>query len=334
MVSNTPITILGAGSWGTALALLLARNGNRVHLWGYDSKEMESLQKHRENQQYLPGFSFPDNLHIYTDLAASIDGVNDVFIAVPSHAFRSVLQQLKSVTSDSVRIAWGTKGLDPDAGELLHKLVINVFQRKMKIAVLSGPSFAEEVAAGKPTAVSLAGNDKAFLQTLVDRFHNDYFRIYLNRDIIGVELCGAIKNVLAIAVGIADGLQLGANARCALITRGLAEMSRLCVALGGKRETLMGLCGVGDLVLTCTDDQSRNRRFGLAIGRGETIEQAKAQIGQAVEGEKNTRQIYQLAKKQNIEMPITEQVYAIIYQQHSPRDVLKTLLERKPAFES
>lgn len=333
MVSN-PIAVLGAGSWGTALALLLARNGNEVRLWSHEPEHIKILQEQRENRRYLPGYAFPDNLQIDSNLGSILHQITDVLIAVPSHAFRSVIEKLRAETEQDLRIVWGTKGVDPQTCQLLHQVVAEVFQPQTQVAVLSGPSFATEVAASKPTAVSLAGNDSDFLQSLVDRFHNDTFRVYLNTDMIGVEICGAIKNVLAIAVGISDGLELGANSRCALITRGLAEMSRLCVAYGGKKETLLGMCGVGDLVLTCTDDQSRNRRFGLALGRGESTELALKNIGQAVEGLQNTKQIYQMAQTKNVELPITEQVHAVICNHHSPEDILQELLKRKPKFES
>ncbi len=330
---RTPITVIGAGSWGTALALLLAGNGNPTRIWGNDIAQMRLLEKQRENKQYLPGFPFPDNLEVFTELKPSLSGVHDLLIAVPSHAFHSVLVELAQIVDEDVRIAWGTKGLDPETKQLMHQLVARVFSKDTAVAVLAGPSFAKEVAAQLPSAVSLAGNNPQFLQDLIKRFHNKYFRVYINDDLVGVELCGALKNILAIAVGIADGLGLGANTRAALITRGLAEMARLNEALGGRTKTLLSLAGVGDLVLTCTDNQSRNRRFGLAVGQGVKPEQARQDIGQEVEGYLNTRQVYELAKSLSIDIPIIEGVYEALYLGQSPQAVLEGLLGRVPKKE-
>lgn len=328
-----PIAVIGAGSWGTALALLLARNGNEVRLWGNEVQQMQHMQSARVNAKYLPDYPFPDHLQPCVALEECLVSVRDVLIAVPSHVFASVLQTLKPHLPANVRVSWGTKGLDPKTKLLPHQLVMNVFSPQTPAAVIAGPSFAKEVAAGLPTAVSLAGNDELFMQSLIERLHNDCFRVYRNDDIIGVQLCGVVKNVLAIAVGISDGLQLGANARAALITRGLAEMTRLCKALGGQSKTLMSLAGVGDLVLTCTDDQSRNRRFGLALGKGIAQQEALTQIGQAVEGRGNALQLFELAQQYQLDMPITEQVHAILYENASTKSVVAELLERAPKAE-
>ena len=222
---------------------------------------------------------------------------------------------------------------DPSTCRLLGDLVTEIFPENTPMVVLAGPSFAKEVAAKKPTAISLAGNDPQFMSDISERFHNSYFRLYKNSDFVGVQLCGAVKNVLAIAVGISDGLNLGANARSALITRGLAEMTRLCVALGGVYATMMSLAGVGDLVLTCTDNQSRNRRFGLAIGQGKSSEAALEEIGQAVEGLTNTRQVLLLAEGCNVEMPITEQVKHILFDNLPVKDAVRNLFQREPKDE-
>lgn len=323
-----PIFVAGAGSWGTALALVLARNGNIVHLWDHNPKRIATLKDTRINSDYLSGFVLPDSIRLFDDLHAALKGTRDLLIVVPSHAFRSVLEQIRPLVKE-VRIAWGTKGFDPGSGLLLHQVVAEVFSNDVPVAALSGPSFAREVAAEKPTAVSLAGNDETFMHELRERFHSPHFRVYRNNDLVGLEICGAAKNVLAIAVGICDGLDLGANARCALITRGLTEMARLALAMGGRTETMLSLGGVGDLVLTCTDNQSRNRRFGLAIGRGKKIPEALAEIGQAVEGLSNARELHQLALRQKVEMPITAQVYAVIHQHLSPKQAVKNLLERE-----
>lgn len=266
-METSPIAVLGAGAWGTALAILLARNGQHVCLWDHDTARLTVMKTERMHPWSLPGVPFPDTLSIALELEEAVRDVTDICLVIPSHAFRKVLVRLKSMVSLDVRFVWGTKGLDPETGSFLHETIASVFSPSTPIAVLSGPSFAKEVALHSPTAVSLACSDNAFLKSLTARFHNGHFRVYQNSDLIGVQLCGVVKNVMAIAVGISDGMGFGANTRCALITRGLAEMSRLCVALGGSRETMMSLAGVGDLVLTATDNQSRNRRFGLAIGQ-------------------------------------------------------------------
>ena len=333
-IKETPITVIGAGAWGTALALLLARNGNPVRLWGNDAEQITALQTDGENRFYLPGFSFPDNLHVIADLKDSLLDVRDVLMIVPSHAFRPALESVKSQVSNDVRIAWGTKGIDPDTRQLLHEVIFDLFSKETPIAALSGPSFAKEVAAEKPTAVSLAGNDLHFIEDLIERLHNPRFRVYQNKDLIGVQLCGTLKNIMAIGVGVSDGLELGANARSALITRGLVEMGRLCDVMGAQASTLLSLAGVGDLVLTCTDNQSRNRRFGILVGQGKDLKTAEQAVGGAVEGLHNTKQVYELAKSKRVEMPITEQVYAILYQGAKPEVVVSRLLARAPKWES
>jgi glycerol-3-phosphate dehydrogenase (NAD(P)+) len=326
---NSPIAVLGAGSWGSALALTLARNGNAVKLWCKESDLAHEIHSTRINSRYLPGFIFPENIVVFNELSECLTGVSDILIVVPSHAFREVLTEIKKFASPPVRIAWGTKGIDPSTCRLLGDVVTEIFSSETPMAVLAGPSFAKEVADEKPTAVSLSGNDAQLMSDIRERFHNHYFRLYKNSDFVGVQLCGAVKNVLAIAVGIADGLNLGANTRCALITRGLAEMTRLCVALGGLNATMMSLAGVGDLVLTCTDNQSRNRRFGLAIGQGMTAEAALKEIGQAVEGLTNTRQVLLLAKSCEVEMPITEQVQQILFENQSAKEAVNNLFQRE-----
>jgi glycerol-3-phosphate dehydrogenase (NAD(P)+) len=332
-ITTSPIAVLGAGAWGTALALLLGRNGNSVRLWSHDPQQVALMQSTRTNPEFLPGFSLPADLSIDHDLQAVLNGVQDILIVVPSDVFSAVLYRIKSLAPVEPRIVWGTKGLDAASGRLLHETVAQVLGDTTPAAVLSGPSFAHELAAGFPTAVSLSGNQPDFLRDLIHRFHGDNLRVYENPDFIGVQLCGVVKNVLAIAVGMADGLQLGANTRCALMTRGMAEMGRLNAALGGKPATLMSLAGVGDFVLTCTDDQSRNRRFGLAIGRGASVQQAALSIGKVIEGLTNTEHVRQLSHRFLIEMPITEEIHKILYHGHAPREVVTNLLKREPKSE-
>ena len=262
--------------------------------------------------------------------AKAVQDVQDICLVVPSHAFQSVLTTVKPMVSDIVRLVWGTKGLNPESGGFLHQLVYTIFSDKTPIAVLSGPSFAKEVALDFPTAVTLASKNVEFTTALIKRFHNDHFHLYTSTDLIGVQLAGVVKNVMAIAVGISDGMGFGANTRCALMTRGLEELANLCEALGGSRDTVMSFAGVGDLILTCTDDQSRNRRFGLALGKGLDRLRAEKDIGQAVEGLYNAKQVYALAKSQGVEMPITQQVYRILYENVSSRAAVEALLQRVP----
>lgn len=332
-VKDSPIAVLGAGAWGTALALLLSRNSNAVRLWTHSPEHAVLMRDQHTNAEFLPGFPLPNSLQIHSDLAVALNNVQDILITVPSHVFTDLLYKIKN-HGQHFRIAWGSKGLDASSGRLLHEMVAEVFTPATPAAVLSGPSFAHELAGGLPTAVSLSGNHPEFIQTLLTRFHGGNLRVYENPDFIGVQLCGVLKNVLAIAVGIADGLELGANTRCALITRGLAEMSRLNAALGGRSSTLMSLAGMGDLILTCTDNQSRNRRFGIAVGQGVSPQQAELDICKVIEGIRNTERVRELAARFSIEMPITEEVYRVLYRGCSPREVVISLLKREAKSEA
>jgi glycerol-3-phosphate dehydrogenase (NAD(P)+) len=332
--ARRPIAVLGAGSWGTALAIRLARNGNPTRLWGHDPAAIAILQRERCHRRYLPGVAFPAGLQPEADLERAIADADDLLIAVPSHAFVGLLQRLAPLVGPATRIAWATKGLEPDSARLLSEVVPEILHAAPPLAVLSGPTFAREVATGMPTAVTVAADRPGFAVALRRRFHAATFRTYTSRDMTGVQLGGAVKNVLAIAAGIADGLGYGANARAALITRGLAEMMRLGKALGAQRQTFMGLAGLGDLVLTCTDDQSRNRRFGLALGRGEKPAAAQQEIGQVVEGLGTARQVRRLAARAGVEMPIAEQTYRVLHAGAEPRDAVRALLERTPKAES
>lgn len=327
---TAPITVLGAGSYGTALAIALARNGYHTYLWGHNPQKMAELAHDRMNQAFLPNIPFPDTLEIEADLATAIAQVKDLLIVVPSHVFAEVLHQIKLHLKPEHRIMWATKGLERDTGRLLQEVALQILGENHPLAVLSGPTFAKELAEGLPTAISLAATDATFADEMQQRIHcSKSFRVYLNEDIIGVQLGGAIKNVIAIGAGIADGMGFGANARTALITRGLAEINRLGQSLGANPSTFMGMAGLGDLVLTCTDNQSRNRRFGLMLGQGKTAEQAIAEIGQVVEGFYNTKEAYLLAQKQGVEMPIVEQIYQMLFCGKNANDVVKTLLGRE-----
>ena len=330
----TAVSVFGAGSWGTALALLMARNGHSVALWGRQPEHIAKLAAARCNERYLAGFSFPDNLRVLADLAEAVRFAEVLIVAVPSHAFRSFLTNLTPHLSPKSKIAWATKGLELQSGKLLHQVIEDVLGPEIPAAVLSGPSFARDLAANLPTAVTVASRRIGFAKMLAGLLHNNRFRAYTTDDIIGVQLGGATKNVLAIAAGVADGLGFGANSRAALITRGLAEMMRLGLAMGGKPETFMGLAGVGDLILTCTDNQSRNRRFGLGLGKGLPRDQIVAEIGQEIEGIVTTKVIHQLAQNLGIEMPITEQTYKILYENLAPLDAVNNLLLREQKSET
>jgi glycerol-3-phosphate dehydrogenase (NAD(P)+) len=326
------IAVLGAGSWGTALAILLARNGHDVRLWGHDPGHTRDLAEDRENRYYLPGIPLPPELSPTPDLDCALKAADFALVVVPSHAFRSVLQQLRPHLEPSAGLAWATKGLEPGTNKLLHEVAREVLGN-WPLAVVSGPTFAGEVARGLPTAVTVASASEMLAKQLAQALRSSYFRAYVTDDVIGVELGAAVKNVLAIAAGISDGLGFGANSRAALITRGLAEITRLGVALGGRTETFMGLAGLGDLALTCTDDQSRNRRMGLALARGLSIEQARREIGQEVEGVQTAREVYQLSRRLGVDMPITEQAYRVLYEGRQPKKAVQALFERAPKKE-
>lgn len=330
---NSPIAVLGAGSFGTALAILLAKNGQSVRLWGHEPNHVKELQARQSNERYLPGIALPNAISLYTELAATLQDIQDILIVVPSKAFADVLKQIKPLVDQQVRLVWGTKGLDPQSGDLLHTVVSDIFGEQTPLAAIAGPSIAKEVALGLPTAVTAATNNDLFAQDLVKRFMNNTFRVYTTSDVIGVEICGLVKNILAIATGIVDGLKLGSNAVSAFITRGLAEMTRLGLALGSMPQTFMGLAGVGDLILTCTSSQSRNRRFGAAIVAGKSIEQALQEINQVVEGLSNLKSVLQLAKKHGVDMPITQQVYRVLFEGLSPQLAMATLFARDPKSE-
>ncbi len=328
------IAVLGAGSWGTALAILLARKGLDVRLWGRNPRHMAEMARERCNSRYLPGIDFPPGLRPLADLATAIRGAGELLLVVPSEAFRDLLRRIEPLIGDGVRVMWASKGVEPGSGKLLHQLVAEELGVTRPMAVLSGPTFAREVAVGLPTALTVAANDAAYAETVARLLHSETFRAYTSDDMTGVELGGAVKNVLAIATGIADGMGLGANTRAALITRGLAEIQRLGLRLGGHPETFMGLACLGDLVLTCTDDQSRNRRVGMGLARGQSLEQVLAELGQVAEGVGNAREIRQLAQRHTVEMPIVEQVYQVLYQGKAPKQAAMDLLSRdlKPEY--
>jgi len=321
------LTVLGAGSWGTALALLLCHNGHRVRLWDHAPEQIPALDRDGENRRYLPGFPLPPTLQPVAELTDALEGVSEILVVVPSHAFAAVLRRLPNRLPERLGITWATKGFDPHTGRLLHQVAEEILGHR-DLAVVSGPSFAREVAKGLPTAVTVASRRPEHAQRVAGYLHSNHFRAYTSDDLIGVQVGGAAKNVLAIAAGIADGLGFGANTKAALITRGLAELIRLGTGLGGRRETFMGLAGLGDLVLTCTDGQSRNRRLGLALARGLSVKAAKSEIGQEVEGVMTTSAVHAIAHRLGVEMPICNQVFGVLYEGRTPEQATRSLLMR------
>ncbi|WP_315905311.1 NAD(P)H-dependent glycerol-3-phosphate dehydrogenase [Vibrio fluvialis] len=323
------MAVIGAGSYGTSLAISLARNGANVVLWGHDPEHMAQLQADRANHEFLPGIDFPPSLIIESDLKKAVQASRDLLVVVPSHVFAIVLKNLQPYLREDTRICWATKGLEPETGRLLQDVAHEVLGESHPLAVLSGPTFAKELAMGMPTAISVASPDAQFVKELQEKIHcSKTFRVYANSDFIGMQLGGAVKNVIAIGAGMSDGIGFGANARTALITRGLAEMTRLGAALGAQPESFMGMAGLGDLVLTCTDNQSRNRRFGLALGQGKDVDTAQQEIGQVVEGYRNTKEVWLLAQRMGVEMPIVEQIYQVLYQGKDARMAAQDLLAR------
>ena len=328
------LAVLGAGSWGTALATLAARNGLATTLWGRDAAIVEAIDRGHQNPRYLPGIELPASLRATTDLAQAVRGASWVLVVVPSHAFTETLHALKPLLPAGAGVAWATKGFEPGSGRFLHEVAEDVLGPGVPLAVVTGPSFAKEVALGLPTAVTVHGADPEFAQVVADALHGPAFRAYTGNDMVGAELGGAMKNVLAVATGVADGMELGLNARAGLITRGLNEMLRLAAAIGARPETLMGLAGLGDLVLTCTGDLSRNRRLGLALGRGQTLQDAVREIGQVVESVQTADEVMRLADRHGIELPISAGVRAVLHGDITPVDGLRQLLarEQKPEY--
>jgi len=332
MASLPDVVVVGAGAWGTALACVLATGGRPVGLWGRDPAHRRALRDERHNHRYLPGLRLPDSITIVDDLAALPAACELAVLATPCQTTRELAGALRNSATGLRAIVCSAKGLELGSHRLVHEVVAEVFGRDFPLALLSGPTFAREVAEGRPAAVTIAAADGDLGRRLINRFHTPRFRPYLTDDLIGVALGGSVKNVLAIAAGVADGLQLGANSRAALITRGLAEMARLGRALGARQETFMGLSGLGDLVLTCTDDQSRNRRFGLALGRGQALAEAQAAIG-LVEGAATALSMEAIAAAYGQDMPISAEVARIVRGDTLPAAAVAALMSREPAGE-
>ena len=331
MAKRPKVAVLGAGSWGTALAALIARNGFPTVLWGWarDADNIASIDERGENVRYLPGIELPRELRATTDMAAALADAGLVLVATPSHAFAGTLAALAPLRPESAGVSWATKGFEPGSGRFLHEVAAEVLGPDVPLAVVTGPSFAKEVAIGLPTALTVHGNDAGFSEQVAEVLHGPAFRAYTGDDMCGAELGGAMKNVLAVATGVADGMELGLNARAGLITRGLNEMLRLNVALGGRPETLIGLAGLGDLVLTSTGDLSRNRRLGLALGRGQSIDDAVREIGQVVESLQTASEVMRLADRHGIELPIASAVHDVLHGDITPAQGLERLMARE-----
>jgi len=327
------IAVLGAGSWGTALALQLDRSGSHSILWDRDTANLDRIRATRVNQRYLPGIDVPESIVVESDMLTAVKAADHVLVVTPSYAFASVMNTIRDVLIPGQGVAWACKGFEPGSGRLLHRVALELLPHDTPLAIVTGPSFAKEVAMNLPTAVTVAGPDSRFTKIMASALHGGRFRAYTSDDMIGAELGGAVKNVMAVATGICDGMKLGDNARAALITRGLAEMMRLGAALNAKPETLMGLAGAGDLILTCTGDLSRNRQLGLKLGKGKTLEQALDEIGQVVEGVNSAAEVQRLAIQYNVNMPISEQVNGIIHNGWDPVEGLASLMAREQKAE-
>ncbi len=328
------IAVLGAGSWGTALGVLLAGKGLDVRLWARRDEFAAELRKAAENRLYLPGIGFPPTLRPTSSLDEALDGAQVLLFVVPSHGFRGVARQVAEVIANQPleveAVVSATKGIENDTLEVMTSVLADELPAAVseRAAVLSGPSFADEVAKGMPTAVTIASADQSLSSALRELFSTPFLRAYSSADIIGVQLGGTVKNVMAIAVGISDGMGFGSNTRAALITRGLAEMARLGVAMGAEPLTFSGLAGVGDLVLTCTGDLSRNRRVGLELGRGRSLEEILSSMKMVAEGVRNTYSVQRLAERYSVEMPITQCVYRVLYEGYGPREAVEELMAR------
>ncbi len=327
------ITVLGAGSWGTALAIQIARADFDVVLWDINPDHVRQMREQGSNEAFLPGIPFPSALKLNDDLRQSIERAETLLLVVPSHAVRDFIRSARDYIRPDHHFVWATKGLEEGTGKLMHQVIGEELPQCKSFAVASGPTFAREVAADLPTAITVASSSRELAADVAGFLHHGRFRAYTSDDMIGVELGGSLKNVLAIAAGIADGLGFGANTRAALITRGLAEIMRLGQAMGAQAETLMGLAGLGDLVLTCTDNQSRNRRMGLKLAEGKSIDQAREEIGQAVEGVKTAREAMGLGRKYGVELPIIEQTYRVLFEGKKPKDAVQALLAREAKAE-
>lgn len=326
------IAIFGAGAWGTALAASLCARHETV-LWARNPDQAAELSTSRCNSRYLPGINLPEALSFSADLSFVLNDADLLLAVVPSGALRPLLREAAALGAGGRPLVWACKGFESGSRKLPHEVVAEEWSPDTPVGVLSGPSFAREVALGLPTALTLASGNQAFAHATAQALHDHNLRVYASNDLVGVELGGAVKNVLAIAAGISDGMGFGHNARAALLTRGLAEIVRLGQALGGRQETFMGLTGMGDLILTCTGDLSRNRQVGLRLAEGKSLEAILRELGHVAEGVHTAREVRQLARERQIDMPITEAVYQVLYESVPPREAVAGLLNRSPRME-
>lgn len=325
------ITVLGAGAWGTALAIHLARQ-HPVTLWARNREHIAEMRTARANPRYLGDYPFPQNLTLEEDLPAALQAAELILSVVPTSGFRAILKEIRA-SGVTAPVVWANKGLENDSAKLMHEVIAEELASGHLRAMLSGPSFAGELAKGLPTAMTLASDDAAFASEAAAAMHGGSVRVYDSNDVVGVAIGGALKNVMAIAAGISDGMGFGNNARAALITRGLAEITRFGLALGGKPETFMGLAGAGDLILTCTGDASRNRTVGLRLAKGETLQQIITSLGHVAEGVHTTREVFNRARQLGVDMPITCEVHAVLSEDRSPRTAVENLLNREQKAE-
>jgi len=325
------IAVLGAGAWGTALAISLAAR-HEVHLWTRNPAQCAEVSEDRVNRRYLPGFPFPDAMRIEPQLEQALDRADLALAVVPTASFRQVVRQIAELGA-KMPLVWACKGFEAGTAKLPHQVVAEELGGKVQCGVLSGPSFAQEVARGLPTALTLASRDEPFAHAMAVELHSPRLRVYSGPDVVGVEVGGAVKNVMAIAAGISDGMGYGYNARAALITRGLAEIGRLGVAMGGRPEPFMGLTGAGDLILTCTGDLSRNRTVGLRLAGGEELEAILGDLGHIAEGVNSATEVLRLARNMDVEMPITRAVCQVLFEGVAPGKAVEALLNREPRAE-
>lgn len=324
------VTVVGAGSWGTALAMVLADNGHEVRLWGHREELMQEINETRMNSRYLPGVELPDGIHAYVSLESALQGAENILLVVPTKAYRDVLRQIRPVLSSPVTFIHASKGIEPDSSKRISEVIEEEVPAHLiaSVVVLSGPSHAEEVGLRHPTTVTSASKHMEAAEAVQDLFINSYFRVYTNPDIIGVELGGALKNIIALAAGITDGLGLGDNAKAALMTRGLAEIARLGRMMGANPLTFAGLTGMGDLIVTCTSVHSRNWRTGHMLGKGQSLEDVLANMGMVVEGVRTTKAAYQLARKMDVEMPITTALHEVLFNGKDVKGAVESLMGR------
>ncbi len=329
---NQKIGVLGGGSWGSALAILLANKGLEVDIWLRNQKQIEDIKLRRENTKYLPGVKFPRNLNVSNDIEKTINHKDIILLATPSHGIREILLNHKKYISEDMIIVNVAKGIENNSLMRISE-VVNEILPNNKYAMLSGPSHAEEVAIEIPTTIVSSSVDKQVAEYVQDIFMTPFFRVYTNPDVIGVELGGSLKNIIALGAGVSDGLGYGDNTKAALMTRGLFEMARLGEKMGANINTFSGLAGIGDLIVTCTSMLSRNRKAGILIGQGKTVEEAIDEVGMVVEGIKTTKSAYELAKKYGIDMPITEELYGVLYEGKEVKDSVPNLMERDKKIE-